>query len=408
VGGRIKVRPEDFLVEEQPLYEPSGSGEHIYLGVEKTRVSHGELVSCLARHFGVREGCIGFAGMKDKQGITRQVISVHLHADPVQVQPPHERIRVLWASRHGNKLRRGHLAGNRFSIRIRDVDATVAPRVQALVRRLESTGVPCYFGPQRFGYRRNNHLIGAALLLGDGRAAVDELLGTGGSPFPEYQRERRELYDQGRFDQAAHLWTAADRAERVAVGALRAGLGHEEAARRMARLSFALWVSGFQSAVFNRVLDERIASGRLGVLVEGDLAARHDNGAIFAVGEAELREGALPERLRRFEISPSGPMWGTRMMRPGRAVEQVERAALEATGIGLERFLASPLAPSGERRPLRSRLAHPEVDAGVDEHGHYVRVAFDLPAGMYATVVLREIMKDEQVEGGEGDGEAPA
>ena len=63
VGGRIKLRPEDFLVDEIPLYEPEGTGEHLYLGIQKTNVSHGEMMSCLRRQFGVREFAIGYAGM---------------------------------------------------------------------------------------------------------------------------------------------------------------------------------------------------------------------------------------------------------------------------------------------------------------------------------------------------------
>jgi tRNA pseudouridine13 synthase len=118
IGGRIKVRPADFLVEEIPAYEPSGAGEHLYLGVEKMSVAHGELMAAIRKHFGVREKAIGYAGMKDKQAVTRQVLSVHVLEDPPTLDITHDRIRILWAKRHVNKLRRGHLKGNRFSIRI--------------------------------------------------------------------------------------------------------------------------------------------------------------------------------------------------------------------------------------------------------------------------------------------------
>ena len=131
IGGRIKVRPEDFLVNELPLYEPCGRGEHLYLQVQKTGVAHGELISKIQRHFGVSEGAIGFAGMKDKVAITGQTISVHLLADPPSVDLDDERIQVVEATRHTNKLRRGHLAGNRFSVRMREVDPLKAPVVKA-------------------------------------------------------------------------------------------------------------------------------------------------------------------------------------------------------------------------------------------------------------------------------------
>ena len=149
IGGVIKSRPEDFLVDEVPLYEPCGEGEHLYLRIEKTGVSHVELLSCLRRHFKVGESAIGFGGMKDKRAVTRQTLSIHLLQDPATVELEHRRIKVLWATRHTNKIHRGHLAGNRFSIRIREVDPTKVTVVKRQLQRMTSTGVPNYFGVQR-------------------------------------------------------------------------------------------------------------------------------------------------------------------------------------------------------------------------------------------------------------------
>ena len=78
IGGTIKTRPEDFLVEEVPLYDPCGTGEHLYLGIQKTGVSHMELISHLRRHFDVPRRAIGFAGMKDKAAVTQQTVSIYL------------------------------------------------------------------------------------------------------------------------------------------------------------------------------------------------------------------------------------------------------------------------------------------------------------------------------------------
>ncbi len=78
IGGILKSRPEDFLVEEIPLYEPSGEGEHLYLMIEKRGLSTFDLLNIVARHFDVQKKSIGYAGLKDKHAITRQMISVHL------------------------------------------------------------------------------------------------------------------------------------------------------------------------------------------------------------------------------------------------------------------------------------------------------------------------------------------
>ena len=163
-GGVIKSQPADFVVEEIPLYEPCGEGEHLYLRIEKTNVSHGELMSCLRKHFHVKEVNIGYAGMKDKAAVTRQTVSIHLLEDPPSVEIDHERINVLWARRHTNKIRRGHLRGNRFSIRIREVDPLSITAVKRCLDQLQQTGMPNYFGVQRFGYRCNNHRLGLLLL----------------------------------------------------------------------------------------------------------------------------------------------------------------------------------------------------------------------------------------------------
>ncbi len=407
-GGRLKVRPEDFVVEEIPAYEPCGEGEHLYLGIQKTGVSHGELLRVLERHFEVSPKQIGYAGMKDKHAVTRQMISVHLPDDPREVQPDHERIAVLWAARHRNKLRRGHLRGNRFSIRIRDVEPVHAPTALRVLRELEQRGMPGWYGEQRFGYRLNNQVLGAMLLRREHEAACRELCGSEGSWFPEYQRERREAFDAGRYAEAAEQWTPADRAELIVCRALARGAGWEEAIRGIGSVTLSFWTSALASAAFNRVLDERLDAGTAERLVEGDLAWKHDSRAVFAVGPAELADpDVLRHRYDAFEISPSGPLWGRGMTEAFGAVDAMERGALDAFGATPELLATGPWRPDGSRRPFRDVLEHPDVEGGFDDHGPYVRCVFDLRRGMYATMVLREIMRPDEAREAPADG-APA
>lgn len=395
IGGEFKVRAEDFLVDELPLYDPVGEGEHIYLGVEKTDVSHVEMLSVLRRRFGVREKAIGFAGMKDKRAVTRQMVSLHKREDLTSLDTGHDRIKILWAMRHRNRLRRGHLVGNRFSIRIRNVDPMKVTQVMRTLQTLERIGVPAYFGQQRFGYRLNNHRLGAALLTEDWDALLGDLLGTSGSSFPEYQRPRRELFDQGRYDEAMPMWTTADRSERLAIRALCGGQRPKHACFAPGPTTCAFWLSALQSAIFNRALDQRIAAGTLNELHEGDLAWKHDGRSVFAVDAAEVASQQLPPRLEKLDISPSGPLWGAKMIRAAGQTDEMEVAALGEAGLTIPQITESANSPDGRRRPFREVLRHPEIDSGVDEHGGYIRVAFDLPRGTYATVVLREIMKND-------------
>ena len=110
--GSIKDRPDDFLVYEIPKYEPCGEGEHLYLRIRKSGVSHDDLISTVARACSVPVRAIGFAGIKDTKAVTEQTLSVHRPDSDHAPVIDDDRIEVLWMDRHRNKLRRGHLAGN--------------------------------------------------------------------------------------------------------------------------------------------------------------------------------------------------------------------------------------------------------------------------------------------------------
>jgi len=410
-GGIIKVRPEDFIVEEIPAYQPCGEGEHIYLFVQKVGLSTGQLVEIIARHFGVRSLDIGFAGMKDKRAVTRQVLSVHVPGKRPEEFPTllHEKVQVLWVDLHTNKLRRGHLAGNRFAIRIRECKLSAVLAAKRSFDILEKTGVPNRAGEQRFGMLGNNHLIGRDLLLGRWQQACDELLGPSAGregpmrPDPEFQRVSRMLYAEGKFADALRRLSRDAETERPVMRALADGETPEVALRRMSHLQWNFFLTSLQSAVFNAVLDARLQSGTLGTLLEGDIAFKHDNGACFAVDAATAVSEETTTRAAAVGISPSGPMWGRGMLRASGATAEAESAALGRFGLCDEDFtrfaereeaLAYGREPlGGARRALRMPLTYPEVEAGSDEAGVFVRCSFELPPGGFATTVMQEVMK---------------
>src|SRR5687768_1220559 len=150
IGGSIKQRNEDFFVQELPLYEPSGSGEHVYAEVEKVGQTTFDLAHRLASALGVPPMNVGYAGLKDARAVARQVISVLGATEEAVSGLRLPGVTVRWVARHGNKLRLGHLAGNRFAIKVRGVDPTDVVRIKAPMDVLSSRGVPNYFGEQRF------------------------------------------------------------------------------------------------------------------------------------------------------------------------------------------------------------------------------------------------------------------
>lgn len=410
IGGRVRDRPEDFLVDEIPAYQPSGEGEHLYLLVQKRLMSTLELVDVLARHFRVARRAIGYAGLKDKHALTRQVVSVHVPGRKLEDFPmlEHERVSILWGDMHANKLRPGHLKGNRFSIRIRGVrfqDVLVAERV---VARLERSGVPNRVGEQRFGLLGNTHVLGRALLTKDSEVFLAELLGPNAGR-PDLNAEGRRLFVEGRYGEAMEHFPRSATAERAVLLALARGRPRRHAMHAIDEAVRRFYVSAWQSWIFNRVLDERLARGDIDRLREGDLAFKHENGAVFRVDAGVAEDPGTASRLAGVEISASGPMWGPAMMRAMGEVDALEVRELEASGLGVEALAGLGSQDrsllEGKRRPLRVPLVRPDVEGGSDEHGAFVRVAFELPRGAFATAVLPEIMKVEGVaDAGGGDG----
>ena len=402
-GGVIKQRPEDFLVDEQPLYEPSGEGEHLYVFVEKKGATTLDLVRRIAKAFRIRRGDVGYAGMKDKHAVTRQHLSLYLPGVPdAEVAAGLERFAkypyatVLWAERHGNKLRRGHHGGNRFSIRIRAVSPTAVLRAKPIVERLAREGLPNYLGEQRFGYRQDSHVLGRLLLKGEHRALLDHMLGRPQPYENDSVQAARRAYEAGDLEAALDHMPKVLRHDRQALDALRQHGDVERAVRTIDRNQRDLLVSAAQSHVFNLVLDRRLRDGTFGRLLTGDLAWKHDNRSCFAVdtGTAEMENGEQG-RVRSIEVSPSGPLWGRGMTRPAGDVLAMEEQALAEAGLSPDEFERPPAGVRGDgtRRPLRVRLTDPDLSGGVDEHGPFVRLAFQLPRGSYATMVVREVTK---------------
>lgn len=417
IGGVIKERPEDFLVEEQPLYQPAGHGEHLYLFIEKRGVTTSDVVRRLAKAFRVGKSDVGYAGFKDKHAVTRQHFSVYL-PDPAHDQELLQNvetpaIKLLWIARHANKLRRGHHAGNRFVIRIRQVEPTAVVRAKRVLDYLQTHGAPDYVGEQRFGYRKENHELGRLLLLGRDQELLDLMLGRPGESDFAPARAARQAYDRRDYAAALDAWPHHHRPERQALDALRQGKSPRQAVMGIDATHRNFLVSAMQSAAFNRVLDHRIRAGLFDKLVAGDLAWKHDSRAVFAVDQATANlENAPGGRVEKLQVSPSGPMWGASMIKPAGQVLAWEVQALEELGLSESDLLApgtpgspgNPASAPGSRRPMRTILIDPDISGGVDEHGPYVRLSFELPRGSFATVILREIMKSDAYAAAEEPG----
>lgn len=329
IGGRIKQHVEDFEVEEIPAYEPCGSGEHLFLWIEKRDVAAGDLARHIARVLGISQSDIGTAGLKDRWAVTRQCVSVPAKCAERIEEIETENISVSRSVRHGNKLRTGQLRGNRFSILVRDVTPDAQEKSQAIAETIRQAGFPNYFGTQRFGRGGETSQLGFELLRGEKRA-------------------RDIPYKKRKF---------------------------------LLRLA----LSAAQAELFNTALAERIRDGLLHRVLTGDVMQVVQSGGPFVVEEAVVEQ----RRFEQGETVITGPLFGPKMKQPAGRVQELEQRLLDQFSLSAEAFTEYRKLTAGTRRPY---LIRPE-DLQVEEEVDGIRFRFSLPAGGYATSLLREFMK---------------
>jgi tRNA pseudouridine13 synthase len=330
-GGVAKVAPEDFLVEEIPAYLPSGTGEHLYLWIEKRDLSTQDAIRVIAALLGVKDRDIGYAGQKDRRAVTRQWLSVHTKNEAPESTDP--KVKILERGRHGNKLRLGHSKGNRFVTTLRGTHAGALATAEAVLARLKAEGLPNFFGSQRFGYKHDNAVLGAALL--------------GVGTHPELGRAQRDRF-----------------LKRLALSAL-------------------------QSEIFNRSLAERMADGTWIRALDGDVLRKRASGGVFVCEQPEVDQ----LRVESKELDVTGPIPGHKE-RPGAARVALARedALLAEAGLSREILKGGGEETEGARRPFRIPVDGATVRQVADDA---IELAFALPAGAYATRLLAEVTKAE-------------
>ncbi|MBF8675438.1 tRNA pseudouridine(13) synthase TruD [Pseudomonas fulva] len=318
----LKAVAEDFQVDEVLDIPLSGQGEHLWLWVEKRELNTEEAARRLARAAGVPARAISYAGLKDRQALTRQWFSLHLpgKADPDLSRAEDANLRVLKQVRHQRKLQRGAHSSNGFTLRLTQLAAD-HQAVDARLAQLKANGVPNYFGTQRFGHAGGN--VHDALAWAERQA------------LPEQRNVRSRLLSAGR------------------------------------------------SYLFNQVLAARVAEGSWARAQVGDLLAFTNSRSFFSAAEADCAD----PRLAVLDLHPTGPLWGE-----GDSPASGGTQALEHSVGAAQPALCQWLAKAGmdhERRILRLPIAgltwhYPEPDI--------LQLEFVLPAGCFATVVVREVV----------------
>ncbi len=387
-GGRIKTFPEDFKVTEIPQYEPQGEGTHCYFEIEKKKLTTRAALRRIAAEAGIKTKDIGVAGYKDSRAISRQRISIE-HIKPEALKKLEtDDLKIRSLGYHRNKLRTGHLQGNRFEIKIRGIDKNSLSRAKKILDRLKKTGVPNYYCSQRFGRRGDSAALGEALIKQDKKQFVKLYLG---KPLPTdlpVEHRARELFDQGDYESPFDFWPFEERNRRNCLAAYKRSKNPGVVINQVPHRLKKLFLSAFQSAIFNRILAERI--NEIAQIKKGDIAEITESGGCFRVENPAVEQ----PRVESFKINPTGPIIGKKLLEasgdPGRLEKQIF-FLYEIDKIPDWRVEKTRLC--GCRRSLRIILNDCHLGEGQDEIGKYLQLSFSLNSGSYATAILRELIK---------------
>lgn len=437
IGGTIRNRWEDFYVEEIPEVIPEGEGPNIYIWIEKLGRTTLDVLLDIARDLHIDRKRMGFAGMKDKKAITRQWICIanmdsdEQFSEVESLAGTIHNTEFLKVLRGRKKLRMGQLKGNKFRILVKEIDGMdsedenirretiedAAKRADAILKTLEKTGVPNYFGWQRFGKpRTNTHLVGEALIQNDLKEAVRRYIGNPHKGESEDTRLARQAYDDGDLEKSLELMHPGMRYEKMMLNALikeekrairkiaeKEGIDIDDLDKSKVELSDKayknaihalpkplqrMFVHAYQSYLFNAAVSERVAMG-MDKYIEGDIVIDKEEHIVRDKSHEEFQE-----MVSSFEINQTSPLYGTKVPFAGGKVGKMEEEILNSYNLTKADFEVSKmprLGSHGLRRAMRFQLW--DASAKASEDG--VICEFSIDKGSYATAVLREVMKKD-------------
>lgn len=397
IGGSLRTTAEDFLVEEIPRDRKQTSGPFLICRLTKKNWELQHAVKEIAKRLGVSHRRIGWAGTKDRNAVTVQWISLYDVTPEQAAAVSLKDITLEPLTRSNEGLSLGDLQGNRFDIIIRHPDPTdLHDRVRS-VSETVAAGVPNYFGLQRFGaIRPVTHRVGEWILKGDYERAVLTYVGMEFPGEPEDIRAIRLAFSATRDP------VPALRSLPVQMNFERAMLHHlvecpgdyAGALQVLPPKLLSMFVSAFQSYLFNRALSRRIDDGyTLNDPQDGDRL-------LFANGRTDtvtaVNRGSAAIHLKRGRCTIALFMPGKEKFEARTPGEQATETLLAEYGISPGDFARASVFVrtnyEGAWRPVGLRAV---IQSAIGEES--LRLRFTLPPGHYATTVCREFMKADPV-----------
>ncbi|HRF56160.1 MAG TPA: tRNA pseudouridine(13) synthase TruD [Campylobacterales bacterium] len=351
---------KDFTVEELPLYEFSGEGEHIVATVRKKDMTTWDMLSAISSAVGVKQRDIGYAGLKDKDGMTIQHISLPRNFEAALKEIEHPNLKILNLTKHKNKIKLGHLIGNRFFVRLKKIMPSDFKKLKQGLTKISNEGMPNYFGYQRFGRDGKNHELGKEIVYGEKRernqnlkrffiSAYQSHLYNEWLDFRINASRLIESFDKNDLENALKMHFASKGVE------IDPKIGHELKKQEQ----------------FLKIF-------------HGDAMCHYPHGKLFNAENAN--EEAV--RFAQKQVSPTGLLCGEK-----------NRVSADEAFLIEKLFIDEKVQALGDRRyawifPYDCEIEYEEEEA-------HAKIKFSLPKGSYATSLLEEITGAELGGGGE-------
>jgi len=350
-----KAKPEDFVVNERLEVDFTGEGEHLWLHIKKSGINTAYLAKLLSEWADIPLRDVGYSGLKDRLALTTQWFSLRLPKKqkpdsdfaPVDIKE-HETVKIIAEHWHNKKLNRGTHNANQFVITLRDIefakDQTLGDKssVEQHLQTISKTGVPNYFGPQRFGFGGNN---------------IREALNLFARPLKSTSSAKKK-----------------------------------NKRKSAVREQNSMELSAARSLIFNQILAARVQDGSWNTGLNGDVFNLNGSGSIFA---SEHMDETLQARVASGDIHPTAVMWGA-----GNDKVAGEAAKLEDTVVQQDALLAA-LATGLEQREVKAQrraLRLPVEDlswrwADEQDGEQTLVLSFTLTTGSFATSVLASVVE---------------
>ncbi len=343
---------KDFVVNEIPLYEWSGEGEHLILKVRKRDLTTWEMVKIIAKIAGADSRDIGYAGLKDRNGMTMQYISIPKKFEDKFENFDEKNISILEKHYHNNKIKLGHLKGNRFFIRLKKVNPTSATKIAEAVKNLDQFGMPNFFGYQRFGVNGDNYLVGKEII--DGKSKIRD-------------KNKKRLFINSYQSHIFNQWLS----ERIKFSRVVDSFSKDELPSVLENLGIQLQ--------YPELLQNQPHPFKL---LEGDMMLHYPFGKGFALKSEEFEEGV--KRFGERDSVPSGILLGKRA-----------KSTTGDSAVFEDKFLEDVRVVDGERR--YAWIFPTDVESRYREDDFWFELNFTLPKGSYATTFIEEIAKKSLV-----------